>query len=170
MYKGFQEDIVRMNKMFELPVNPSIELDRNLCNRLYKFHKTLKDEVDEILDITKVLNTPYFTNNNYDDIDYPSVTIDHYVALADLLGDIIIYCTSEAAKHGIPLPGVLRAIMESQWTKLGANGEVLKDKNGKFLKGENYEPPEEVIKRILQARNRMVALSHKESLRDTDYE
>lgn len=156
MYKGFNEDIVKMNKMFDLSVKSSIEPDKDLVNKLLKFHRTLSDEVNELLDITNELNVP---KNAYDMTLYPPVTIDHYVSLADLLGDMIVYCASEAAKHGIYLPEVLQAIMESQWSKLGTNGEVLKDENGKFLKGENYKPPEEAIKRLLQARNRMVACS-----------
>ena len=143
-----------MNKMFDLPVKQSIELDKDLVDKVLKFHRTLSDEVNELLDIANEVDTP--------------VTIDHYVALADLLGDVVVYCASEAAKHGIYLPEVLQAIMESQWSKLGANGEVIKDKNGKFLKGENYKPPEETIKNLLQARNRMVVCSINSSIVDND--
>lgn len=172
MYKGFNEDIVKMNKMFDLPVKQSIELDKNLATKLYKLHNTLTDEVNELLDITKVLDKPLITENvntgEIFKIAHPPVTIDHYVALADLLGDMIVYCASEANKHGIHLPDVLRAIMRSQWSKLGANGEVIKDENGKFLKGENYQPPEEAIKMLLQARNRMVACSKNSSIVDDD--
>jgi len=167
MYKGFQEDIVRMNTIFELPIKQSIEIDKDLATKLYKLHTTLTDEVNELLDITEVLDkTEYVNGEPY----YPSVNIDHYVSLADLLGDIIVYCASEAVKHGIYLPEVLQAIMDSQWSKLGTNGEVIKDANGKFLKGANYQPPEEAIKKLLQARNRMVTLSTKNSIKDTDYE
>lgn len=164
MYKNFLQDIERMNNMFELPVKQSIELDKDLATKLYKLHNTLTDEVNELLDITEVLDKPVLSRegsiaDGSKTVLYPSVTIDHYVALADLLGDIIVYCASEALKHGIYLPEVLEAIMQSQWSKLGANGEIIKDENGKFLKGENYQPPEEAIKKLLQARNRMVACS-----------
>lgn len=166
MYKGFNEDIIKMNKMFDLPVNPSILPDKDLVTKLYQLHNTLTDEVNELLDITEVLDKPLSRMTTDGDFSYPPVTIDHYVALADLLGDMIVYCASEANKHGIYLPEVLQAIMESQRSKLGANGEVIKDENGKFLKGENYQPPEPMIKKLLQARNRMVTCSKNVATQD----
>lgn len=162
MYPEFMQDIVRMNKMFELPVNKSIQLDKDLATKLYKLHNTLTDEVDELLEIIEEI---------IEDVDLPiqpQITIDHYVALADLLGDMIVYCASEAFKHGIPLDEVLRAIMASQWSKLGPNGEVIKDENGKFLKGENYRPPEEHIKTILQANIRSVLCTMVDSSTNSD--
>lgn len=168
MYKGFNEDIIKMNKMFDLPVKQSIEVDKDLATKLYKLHNTLTDEVNELLDITEILDKPLSKITADGDFRYPEVTIDHYVALADLLGDMIVYCASEANKHGIYLPEVLQAIMGSQLSKLGANGEVIKDENGKFLKGENYQPPEPMIKKLLQARNRMVACSRNSSIVDND--
>lgn len=156
MYKGFQKDIERMNEMFDLPVNQSIELDRDLHDKVVKFHKTLSDEVNELLDLRDILDDPSFKDGMP---HYVDPNIDHYVALADLLGDVIVYCASEAVKHGIYLPDVIKAIMDSQLSKLGPDGEVIKDANGKFLKGENYQPPEPTIKKLLQYRNRMVAMS-----------
>ena len=155
MYPEFMQDIELMNNMFELPVNKSIIPDSELADKLIKFHKTLSDEVSEILDIAEPLNTPKFVDGMP---HYPTVDINHYVALADLLGDVIVYCASEAVKHGIPIDDVLRAIMASQWSKLGANGEVIKDSNGKFLKGPNYKPPEDGIKLVLLENNRIVDL------------
>jgi hypothetical protein len=172
MYPEFMQDVERMNNMFELPVNKSIVPDKDLATKLYKLHNTLTDEVNELLDITEVLDKPIKkTDDRGITIPvYTPVTIDHYVQLADLLGDMIVYCASEAMKHGIPLDQVLRAIMESQWSKLGSNGEVIKDGNGKFLKGENYKPPEDNIKTILQAHNRQVAMSFKDTtMMDEDY-
>lgn len=156
MYKHFLQDIERMNKVFELPVKKSIEPDQDLSDKVHKFHKTLSDEVNELLLLTEKLDNTRYVDGMPHFVD---VNIDHYVELADLLGDIVVYCASEAQKHGIYLPEVLEAIMASQWSKLGANGEVIKDENGKFLKGENYQPPEPTIKKLLQYRNRMVAVS-----------
>lgn len=64
------------------------------------------------------------------------------VMLSDWLGDMAVYNRSEAMKYGIPLEAVLMCIMGSNFTKLGADGEVLKDENGKFLKGPNFVAPE----------------------------
>jgi len=71
------------------------------------------------------------------------------VAIADLLGDIIVYCRSEALKYGIPLEDVLDIIMDSNESKLGADGNPIYDANGKFLKGPNYWKPEPRIRELL---------------------
>lgn len=75
--------------------------------------------------------------------------IDVKVAIADLLGDVIVYCRSEALKYGLPLEKVLDIIMDSNESKLGADGKPIYDENGKFLKGPNYWKPEPKIKSLL---------------------
>jgi hypothetical protein len=75
---------------------------------------------------------------------------DILVDLADWLGDIMVYCRSEAMKFGLPLESVLEAIMGSNFTKLPASGIPIHDENGKFLKDmSNFVPPEPAIKTIL---------------------
>ena len=78
--------------------------------------------------------------------------LDVAVALADLLGDIIVYCRSEALKYGLPLEDVLDIIMDSNESKLGADGNPIYDANGKFLKGPGYWKPEPKIMALLEAR------------------
>jgi predicted HAD superfamily Cof-like phosphohydrolase len=65
------------------------------------------------------------------------------------LGDVIVYCRSEALKYGIPLEAVLQIIMDSNASKLGADGKPIYDANGKFLKGPNYWKPEPEIRKLL---------------------
>jgi predicted HAD superfamily Cof-like phosphohydrolase len=77
--------------------------------------------------------------------------LDIAVAIADLLGDVIVYCRSEALKYGIPLEQVLDIIMDSNESKLGADGNPIYDANGKFLKGPNYWKPEPKIRELLAA-------------------
>jgi predicted HAD superfamily Cof-like phosphohydrolase len=72
------------------------------------------------------------------------------VAMADLLGDVIVYCRSEALKYGLPLEDVLDVIMDSNESKLGADGKPIYDANGKFLKGPNYWKPEPKIRALLE--------------------
>lgn len=67
------------------------------------------------------------------------------VMVADWLGDMQVYNRSEALKYGIPLEAILMCIMGSNFTKLGADGEVLKDENGKVLKGPHFIAPEKHI-------------------------
>jgi len=71
------------------------------------------------------------------------------VEIADLLGDIVVYCRSEALKYGIPLEGVLDIIMDSNESKLGADGLPIYNEDGKFLKGPNYWRPEPMIRALL---------------------
>ena len=78
--------------------------------------------------------------------------IDVAVAIADLLGDIMVYCRSEALKYGLPLEAVLDIIMDSNESKLGADGNPIYDANGKFLKEPHYWKPEPKIKALLGAR------------------
>ena len=78
--------------------------------------------------------------------------MDVAVALADLLGDITVYCRSEALKYGLPLEDVLDIIMDSNESKLGADGKPIYDANGKFLKGPHYWRPEPRIKALLEQR------------------
>jgi predicted HAD superfamily Cof-like phosphohydrolase len=61
----------------------------------------------------------------------------------------MVYCRSEALKYGLPLEDVLNVIMDSNASKLGADGKPIYDENGKFLKGPNYWKPEPKIKTLL---------------------
>ena len=71
--------------------------------------------------------------------------------LADLLGDLQVYCASEMTKFGLPLDGVLDVIMQSNFSKLGADGKPIYDERGKVLKGPNYWKPEPKIHQLLQS-------------------
>ena len=67
--------------------------------------------------------------------------------LADWLGDIIVYCTSEAYRHGIPIEKVLSIIMDSNMSKLGPDGRAIII-NGKVQKGPGYWKPEPKIREL----------------------
>jgi predicted HAD superfamily Cof-like phosphohydrolase len=135
---SFAKRIALMNAMYKLPAQDAPELPANPADRLRKFKATLLDEVNEIDEIVTACE------NKVDSIDV-------LVAVADLLGDIIVYCRSEALKFGLPLEEVLAIIMDSNESKLGADGKPIYDANGKFLKGPNYWKPEPQIKALLQA-------------------
>ena len=141
MKKSFAQRIAAMNAMYKLPAGERPSVPADVADRLVKFKATLLDEVheiDEIVQLSKNGGAP----------------IDVAVALADLLGDIMVYCRSEALKYGLPLEDVLDIIMDSNESKLGADGKPIYDANGKFLKGPNYWKPEPKIKALLQARMR----------------
>ena len=136
MSKAFRGRIQTMNEMYKLPVHDTPHLFKDTDDRLRKFKKTLSDEVDEIDEIVSLIQTG-------------ESETEAQVAIADLLGDIIVYCRSEAIKYGIPLEEVLDIIMDSNESKLGADGKPIYDENGKFLKGPNYWKPEPRIRELL---------------------
>ncbi len=137
MNKSFKERIASMNAMYKLPVNSSPTLPVDVKDRLIKFKATLLEEVHEIDEIVQLIQDN-------------GCSADVAVAIADLLGDIIVYCRSEALKYGLPLEEVLDIIMDSNESKLDENGNPIYDTNGKFLKGPNYWKPESKIKTLLE--------------------
>lgn len=134
--------------MYKLPCGESPALLNNLYSKLVGFQKTLFDEVDEIDDIAQKATLAECSILPLSQID----AIDILVDIADVLADITVYCRSEAMKYGIPLEEVLEIVMDSNESKLGADGEPIYDENGKFLKGSNFYPPESKIKELLQRR------------------
>lgn len=144
MKKPFEQRIAAMNAMYKLPANDRPSLPANVADRLVKFKATLLDEVHEIDEIVEL------SKNG-------GAAIDIAVAVADLLGDIMVYCRSEALKYGLPLEEVLDIIMDSNESKLDQNGNPIYDANGKFLKGPNYWKPEPKIRALLEASSIRVA-------------
>ncbi len=140
MTRSFKERIAAMNAMYKLRANDRPSLPADVADRLVKFKATLLDEVHEIDEIVQM------SKNG-------GAPIDIAVAIADLLGDIMVYCRSEALKYGLPLEEVLDVIMDSNESKLGADGKPIYDANGKFLKGPNYWKPEPKIKALLEQEN-----------------
>lgn len=139
MKKTFAERIAAMNAMYKLPANDTPTLPADVADRLTKFKATLLDEMHEIDEIVALAQNG-------------SMPADIAVAIADVLGDIMVYCRSEALKYGLPLEDVLDIIMDSNESKLGADGKPIYDANGKFLKGPDYWKPEPKIKALLDAR------------------
>lgn len=137
MTKSFAQRITAMNAMYKLPASDRPVLPGDVIGRLTKFKATLMDEVHEIDEIVGLAQKG-------------APQIDILVAMADLLGDVIVYCRSEALKYGLPLEEVLDVIMDSNESKLGADGKPIYDANGKFLKGPNYWKPEPRIKALLE--------------------
>ncbi len=139
MNKTFAQRIALMNAMYRLPAHERPTLPDNTAERLLKFKATLMDEVHEIDDIAA-------------QVAGGADAAEVLTAIADLLGDVIVYCRSEALKYGLPLEEVLDVIMDSNESKLNADGNPIYDANGKFLKGPNYWKPEPRIKALLQSK------------------
>jgi predicted HAD superfamily Cof-like phosphohydrolase len=138
----FSEDIKKFNGIYRLPVSeqPTLEVGVPAAERLRAFKSILAEELDEIDDIVAALEK-----------GVPE--LEALTMLADLLGDIQVYCASEMSKFGLPLDGVLGIIMQSNFSKLGADGNPIYDERGKVQKGPNYWKPEPKIQALLASGN-----------------
>lgn len=57
------------------------------------------------------------------------------------LADLVYVCYQYAAAHGWDLDTAMERVHQSNLSKLGPNGEVLRREDGKVLKGPAYQPP-----------------------------
>lgn len=140
--RSFEGQILYFNGMYKLPVAPYPSLKKEHlgeypAQRLGKFKATILKEVGEVDAIIQTLQTREVSDE------------DILTDIADWLGDITVYCASEAAKFGIPMREVLRVIMQSNFSKLQADGTVKYDENGKVEKGPGYWKPEPIIRDII---------------------
>jgi predicted HAD superfamily Cof-like phosphohydrolase len=135
----FSQDIQKFNGIYKLPASavPTLDVGVPAVDRLKAFKSILIEEIEEIEEIIEALerNEP---------------ALDVLTMLADLLGDIQVYAASEMAKFGLPLDQVLAIIMQSNFSKLGADGKPIYDERGKVQKGPNYWKPEPKIKESLK--------------------
>lgn len=146
-----------MNARYELPVgfSPTLEVGEPVHERLAKFKRILLKEVEEIDQI--ILKAEAFeTGNTYQEptggktrlIDKMELLTD----IADLLVDLQVYEVSEMVKFGLPNKQLQDIVMDSNESKLMPDGSVLKDADGKFLKGPAYWKPEPAIRALLERR------------------
>ena len=100
------------------------------------FKRIISEEVSEVDDIVAVAGQDQLTD---------------LTNLADWLGDMIVYCTSEMRRFGLPVAEVLSIIMESNFSKLDANGEpvIVNGKVDKNFPGNTYWKPEPKIRAML---------------------
>ena len=163
-FRDFESQILYFNGMYKLPVAPypctfkvvesiggELSAKQKMIKRLSDFKNIIKEEADEIDDIIGKIHSssPVQLSGKpallYDELDF-------LTDLADLLGDIQVYCASEMAKFGIPHKETLTIIMQSNFSKLGADGKPIYDERGKVQKGPGYWKPEPQIKEMLAER------------------
>lgn len=141
-----ENDIQSFNAMYKLPVSPipTLCIGVDPVDRLTAFKIILSEELNEIDPIIAEAGNP----------DYDKMSV--LTNLADLLGDIQVYCASEMAKFGIPLDHTLAIIMQSNFSKLGADGLPIYDERGKVLKGPDYWKPEPKLREMLEYKSREI--------------
>ena len=140
----FGETIRKFNAMYRLPDNEAPTLLG--AERIRMFHNILAEEVQEGEDLAA----------RYESIASEGAisreqAIDLMAELGDWLGDIVVYCASEARRWGLPLDEILQVMMESNFSKLGADGQPIYDDRGKVMKGPGYWKPEPRIREVLGA-------------------
>lgn len=144
-YPKFTNDIVRMNGIYELAPLEHANVTA-VHARLLQFKDILDKEFGELTDIQVAADHALIQQpEGLHEESLKRIRID----MADLLGDIIVYCASEAERWQIPLQDVLKIIMASNFSKLGEDGKPIKDANDKFQKGPNYWKPEPLIGELL---------------------
>jgi len=139
--KDFYGSIKEFNEIYKLPINDKPALLG--IERLENFKKVLLEEVNEVDEI--IANYKTLGSNLSDDTKVQILT-----ELSDWLADMVVYIASEATKHGIDLDETLKIIMQSNFSKLGADGKPIYDERGKVLKGPNYWKPEPKISDFLK--------------------
>lgn len=134
---SFLENIRKFNDMYKLPSNnqPTL-LDPE---RISNFQNILQEEIGEGDDILQKYQDAL--QNGIDEKAKQEILTD----MSDWLGDIIVYCASEARRWGLPTAKILDIIMESNFSKLDENGQPIYDDRGKVMKGPNYWKPEPKI-------------------------
>lgn len=152
MYPLFELDIAAMNSRYKL-ANLNVASWNQVSKRLAQFKDILDKEFTELEDIQRMADGADDSNwgvAGEDGTGNGRLPLEVVTAMADLLGDIIIYCASEAQRWGIPLPITTNFIMFSNTSKLGEDGEpIINPENGKFEKGPNYWKPEPLIEYVL---------------------
>lgn len=132
----FFNRIKKFNQMYGLNAPGVPTYDESLAFRLTQFKEILQDELNEVdLILDKIKSGE-------------QSEIDILTDLSDWLGDIIVYCSSEMTRHGLPSEDILSIIMDSNDSKLDANGNPIVI-NGKVQKGPGYWKPEPKIKELL---------------------
>ena len=139
----FINDIKKFNSMYklEMPSKPNLRELKTLKG----FQDIIAEEVEEAEDIFKMYGSLKDSKNISDEEKLEILT-----AVSDWLGDIVVYCFTQAQSWGLPMEEILDVIMESNFSKLDENRNPIYDDRGKVLKGPDYWKPEPKIKEILK--------------------
>ncbi len=149
---SFATEIRKFNGMYRMLVNPrpTLDIGQDLATRLVNFKSILGKELDEVDDIIAKVHNWNSNGQLVTKEEVEAHNLEVLTDIADLLGDIQVYCASEMAKFGLPLDETLSIIMESNFSKMGADGNPIYDAQGKLQKGPNYWKPEPRISAMIQ--------------------
>lgn len=140
----FEQDIVKFNSIYKLESHETPTILE--ADRIKNFTSILREEVNEAEDILEKYQSMADEKGDLDAEAKLAVLTD----MSDWLGDIIVYCASEARRWGLPINKILEIIMQSNFSKLDAEGQPIYDERGKVMKGPHYWKPEPKISELLQ--------------------
>lgn len=140
----FFSKIKEFNEIYKIQNNENPKLLE--VERLENFKNILSEEVSEVDEIIAKYKELL---NNKNDLEKEE-KLELLTHISDWLGDIIVYSASEARRFGVDINQILKIIMESNFSKLGADGKPIYDDRGKIMKGPNYWKPEPKIKEFLE--------------------
>lgn len=166
-FKSFEAQILFFNGMYKLPTAPyptlsavveheramaakqniTIKSSREaIARRLLAFRKTLADEINEVDEILSKMN------RGFSDEGVEYTPADLLTDLADWFTDIQVYAASEQVKFGIPVRDSQTIVMDSNFSKLGPDGQPIYNEDGKVMKGPGYWKPEPQLKAMIEDR------------------
>lgn len=136
---NFDAAIEKFNDMYGLPGGdvPNLEAVGDPVIRLLQFAKIMREEMDELGPILQMI--------------HEGKRVEALVEMADWFADIQVYAASEAKRFGITSGPVLEIVMDSNFSKLGADGKPILNEDNKVQKGPNYWKPEPKIAALLQS-------------------
>jgi predicted HAD superfamily Cof-like phosphohydrolase len=143
--QDFYRDIERFNDIYKLPSHDAPTLLPP--DRVRNFHEILAEEVSEGLDLATKYEAAVTAAGAQPLAN--DAALEVLTEMGDWLGDLVVYCASEARRWGLPLDRILKVIMESNFSKLGADGLPIYDERGKVMKGPHYWKPEPRIRELL---------------------
>jgi predicted HAD superfamily Cof-like phosphohydrolase len=138
---SFFDDVYKFNEIYRLPINEKPTLLG--LKQLENFKSILQEEVSEVDEIIEKYR-------EYGENPTREQQIEILTSLSDWLGDMVVYIGTESKKHGIDLNKTLEIIMQSNFSKLGADGKPIYDERGKVMKGPDYWKPEPKISEMLR--------------------
>lgn len=144
MSENFYSDIEKFNQIYKLQCNDKPVLLG--VERIENFKNIIAEEVEEGDDLAAKYRAMQEASGG--DLTKQQ-QLELLTELSDWLGDIVVYCASEAKRWGLPLDQILNVIMQSNFSKLDANGLPIYDERGKVMKGPNYWKPEPKISELL---------------------
>ena len=128
--KKFLDDIKKFNSMYKLDMPSSPELRK--LKILQGFQDIISEEVKEAEEIFEM-----YKGKSNDDLSKEE-KLEILTAVSDWLGDIVVYCFTQAQSWGLPMEDILNVIMNSNFSKLDQDGNPIYDDRGKVLKNPNY--------------------------------